>query len=124
MHGDEKILKYKLCRAVDPCKNVPDLNCEIHDLLLDVVDLKQEVPDLRSRGIPANLTPVFNMSLTALLFSLRLGAERSSQRIRFIVICTTNYLVSSFFFLFFMQINDRLTDLSRISVLVSTWGYG
>ena len=29
---------------------VPDLKCEVHDLLLEVVDLKQEVPDLRSGG--------------------------------------------------------------------------
>jgi len=32
------------------CRVVPDL-------LLEVVDLKQEVPDLRSGGIPLNLTP-------------------------------------------------------------------
>ena len=41
----EKILKYKLCRVVDPSKKVPELNCEVEDLLLEVVDLKQEVPD-------------------------------------------------------------------------------
>jgi len=42
---------------VDPSKKVPYLNCEVQDLLLEVVDLKQEVPDLRSGGIPLNLTP-------------------------------------------------------------------
>ena len=36
---------------VDPGKKVPDLNCEVHDLLLEDVDLEQEVPDLRSGGI-------------------------------------------------------------------------
>ena len=30
---------------VEPRKKVPDLNCEVQDLLLEVVDLKQEVPD-------------------------------------------------------------------------------
>jgi len=32
----------KLCRVVDPCKKVPDLNCGrgVQDLLLEVVDLK------------------------------------------------------------------------------------
>jgi len=50
------MLKYKLCRVVDPSKKVPDLNCEVQDLflLLEVVVLKQEVPDLRSGGIPQN----------------------------------------------------------------------
>ena len=43
-------------RVVDPSKKVPDLNCEEQDLLLDVVDLKQKLPDLRSGGIPHNLT--------------------------------------------------------------------
>ena len=33
-------------------QKVPDLNCEVQDLLLQVVDLKQEVADLRSGGIP------------------------------------------------------------------------
>ena len=42
---------------VDPSKQVPDLKCEVPDLLLEVVGLKQEVPDLRSGGIPLNLTP-------------------------------------------------------------------
>ena len=53
----EKYSKYKLCTVVDPSKKVPYLNCEVQDLLLEVVDLKQEVPDLRSGGIPLNLTP-------------------------------------------------------------------
>ena len=38
---------------VDHSKKVPDLNCEVQDVLLEVVNLKQEVPDLRSDGIPA-----------------------------------------------------------------------
>ena len=42
-------------RVVDPRRKLPDLNCEVHDLLLEVVDLK--VPDLRSGGIPLDLTP-------------------------------------------------------------------
>jgi len=37
---------------VDPSKKVPDLNCGVQDLLLEVVDLKQVVPDPRSSGIP------------------------------------------------------------------------
>jgi len=40
------MLKYKLCRVVDPSKEVPDP-------LLEAVDLKQEVPDLRSGRIPS-----------------------------------------------------------------------
>jgi len=40
--------------VVDPRRKLPDLNCEVQDLLLEVVDLK--VPDLRSGGIPLNLT--------------------------------------------------------------------
>jgi len=36
----EKILQYKLCRVVDPSKKVPDLDCEVQYLLLEVVDLK------------------------------------------------------------------------------------
>jgi len=39
----EKILKGKLRRVVDPSKKVPDLNCEVQNLLLEVVDLKQEI---------------------------------------------------------------------------------
>ena len=38
-------------RVVDPSKKVPVLNCEVQDLILEVVDLKEEVPDLRSGGI-------------------------------------------------------------------------
>ena len=47
-----KILKCKLCRVVDLSKKDPNLNREVQGLLLEVVDLKQEVPDLRSDGIP------------------------------------------------------------------------
>jgi len=39
-HAYRKILKYKLCRVVDPSRNVPDLKCGVPDLLLEVVDLK------------------------------------------------------------------------------------
>ena len=46
------MLKYKLCRVVDPSKKVPDLNCEVQNLLLEVVDVKKEVPDLRVSRIP------------------------------------------------------------------------
>ena len=51
MHTEKK-LKYKLRRLVDPSKKVPDLNCGVQDLLLEVVNLKREVPDLRSGGMP------------------------------------------------------------------------
>jgi len=44
-------------RVVDHSKKLPGFNCEVQDLLLDEVDLNQEVPDLRSGGIPHNLTP-------------------------------------------------------------------
>ena len=54
----KKILKYKLYRVVDPSKKVPGLNCGVQELLLEVVDLKKEVPDLRSGRIRPNLTPV------------------------------------------------------------------
>ena len=56
-HAWRKILTYKPCRVVDPSKKVPDLSCEVQDLLLEVVGMKQEVPDLRSSGIPP---PQFN----------------------------------------------------------------
>jgi len=39
---------------VDPSKKVPDLNCEVRDLLLEVMDLKQEVPGLRSSDYTNN----------------------------------------------------------------------
>ena len=50
---------------VDPSKKVPDLKCEVPDLLLEVVGLKQEVPDLRSGGIPLNLTPGYAYAILA-----------------------------------------------------------
>ena len=34
--------------------------CEVRDLLLEVVDLKQEAPALRSGGIHPNLTPAYD----------------------------------------------------------------
>ena len=40
---------------VDPRRKLPDLNCEVEDLLLEVVDLK--APDLRSGAIPLDLAP-------------------------------------------------------------------
>ena len=41
MHAEKiGLLQYKLCRVVDPSKKVPDLDCEVHYLLLVVVDLK------------------------------------------------------------------------------------
>ena len=43
---------------VNPSKKVPDLDCEVQDLL-EVVDLKQEMSDLRSSGIP----PPLNLTL-------------------------------------------------------------
>ena len=39
-HAYRKIPKYKLCRNGKRCKKVPDLNCEVQNLLLEVVDLK------------------------------------------------------------------------------------
>jgi len=39
-HAYTKIPKYKLCRNGKRCKKVPDLNCEVQNLLLEVVDLK------------------------------------------------------------------------------------
>ena len=35
----EKICGYKLCRLVYPSKKVLAFNCEVHDLLLELVDL-------------------------------------------------------------------------------------
>jgi len=43
--------------VVDPSKKVPDLNCEVQDLLLEVAGLKQEVPDLRSVRSPPQFNP-------------------------------------------------------------------
>jgi len=39
-HAYRKIPKYKLYRNGKRCKKVPDLNCEVQNLLLEVVDLK------------------------------------------------------------------------------------
>jgi len=47
----EKHLKVNCTEWWIPAKKVPDLNFGVQDLLLEVVDLKQEVPDLRSDGI-------------------------------------------------------------------------
>jgi len=65
-HAWRKILKYKLRRVVDPSKKVADLNCEVQDLLLEGVDLKQEVPDLRSGGIPP-IYPLVEIIVTLLV---------------------------------------------------------
>jgi len=54
-------------RVVDPSKKVPNLNFEVQDLLLEVVDFKYEVPDLRSGGIPHNLIPA-TMTFTGWMF--------------------------------------------------------
>jgi len=53
-HAQRKILKYKQCRVVDSSKKVLDFNCEVHDLLLEALDL-------RSCGIP----PQFNQTVPA-----------------------------------------------------------
>ena len=46
-----------MCRVVDPSKKVPDLKCEVQDLLLEVVHLKQEVrAGSEIRWDPPNLT--------------------------------------------------------------------
>jgi len=39
-HAYRKILKYKLCKVMNPSRKVSDLNCGVQDLLLQVVDLK------------------------------------------------------------------------------------
>jgi len=57
---------------MDPSKKVSDLNCGVQDLLLEVVDLKQEVPDLRFGGIRPNLTPAFTQVLK---YSFKLKLE-------------------------------------------------
>jgi len=48
---------------------VVDPNCEVHDLLLAVVDFEQEVPDLRSGGTPPppNLTPAYTQHLSSVI---------------------------------------------------------
>jgi len=67
----EKILKYKLYRVVDPSKKVPGLNCGVQELLLEVVDLKKEVPDLRSGRIRPNLTPENCRSTVGIISTLK-----------------------------------------------------
>ena len=42
---------------VDPDRKVPDLYFKVVDPKLQVADLKAEVGELRSGGIPSNLTP-------------------------------------------------------------------
>ena len=42
----------------DPNRKVPDLYFKVVDPKLQVADLKAEVGELRSGGIPPNLTPV------------------------------------------------------------------
>ena len=69
-HAYRKILKYKLSIAVNPSKKVPDLNSEVQDLVLEAVDLKEEVPDLRSGGIPhpnfTSASPITSFAQTLL----------------------------------------------------------
>ena len=50
-HHAEKYSNINSAEWRIPAKKVPDLNCEVHDLLLDVVDIKQEMLDLRSGRI-------------------------------------------------------------------------
>jgi len=69
----EKMLRYKLCRVVDPSKKVPDLNCKLQDRLLDVVYLRQQVPDLRSDGIPPPDMELVNGSFGSSFTSGSLG---------------------------------------------------
>ena len=51
---------------MDPSKKVQDLDCKVQHLLLEVVDLKQEVPDLRSGGILPQFNPRFHSGGLAL----------------------------------------------------------
>jgi len=51
-HAQSKFLKNINCAEWwILAERVPDLNCEVQDLLLEIVDLEQQVPDLRSGGI-------------------------------------------------------------------------
>ena len=52
--------------------------CEVQDLLLEVVDLEQEVPGLRSGGIPP---PQFNPCVDLLLMAVQL-VKSPIQRFR------------------------------------------
>jgi len=62
-HAQRKILKYKLCRVVDPSKKVPDLNCQVEDLLLEVRPTESQTTGAGSaiRWDPPNLTPGINV---------------------------------------------------------------
>jgi len=60
----EKILKYKLCWVADTSEKVPDLNCDVQDLLLEVVDLNQGAGSENRWDPPPEkkyiLTPVYS----------------------------------------------------------------
>jgi len=49
--------------AVDPDRKVPDLYFKMMDPELQVADLKAEVGELRSGGIPSNLTPGYSHTI-------------------------------------------------------------
>ena len=74
-YEQRKILKYKVCRVVDPSKKVPDLNCEVQDLLLEVVDLKREGscqfnPFLRAKPKAACESHSLSLAVTSSILSL------------------------------------------------------
>jgi len=51
---------------VNPSKKVPDLNSEVQDLVLEAVDLKEEVPDLRSAPNFTSASPITSFAQTLL----------------------------------------------------------
>jgi len=52
--------------VVDPNRKVPDLYFKVVDPKLQVSDLKAEVGELRSGGIPHNLTPADDVVMYAI----------------------------------------------------------
>jgi len=63
---------------VDPSKKVPDLNCEVQDLLLEVVGHTQEVLDLRSGKIsPPQFNPWWEQRGTVAPGAASEGAQNS-----------------------------------------------
>jgi len=69
-HAQRKMLKYKLCSG--GCQQ-KDANCEVHDLLLKVVDLKQEVPD---RWDTSQFNPCVQKNVTRLQYKLPMPIGR------------------------------------------------
>ena len=51
---------------MNPRKKVPDLNSEVQDLVLEAVDLKEEVPDLRSAPSFTSASPITSFAQTLL----------------------------------------------------------